>query len=474
MLDRLRARGFRVVTIVDPGVKQDPGYRIFDEGVAGGHFCRTEGGDVYIGEVWPGNAAFPDFVQEKTRDWWGGLNAEHVSAGVAGIWNDMNEPATGDISPLPMRFDAGRASHERFHNQYGLLMAMGTLAGLKAARPELRTFVLSRAGFAGIQRYAANWMGDNQSRWDHLWLSMPMAAGLGISGQPFVGADVGGFFGSSNAELFLRWMQYGVLTPFCRNHSAKGNVAQYAWAWGEVVTRIVTEAIRLRYRLLPYVYTAFVRAAETGEPVQRPLVFDCQDDATVRDIDDEYLFGRDLLVAPVLAAGQTARQVYLPAGTWHDWHTGAVLEGRRWHLAPTPMEHIPLYARGGAVVPLWPEAPASTDGYAPRTIDLHLFVPLEDATYVSQLQEDDGLTSAALSGARLRTTFTVTRAGDRLELLAEVTGDGYASHARVEFALVLHGSSAGELLLDGRRVAAVDGRFVLPVGARGFRAETSL
>ena len=165
--------------------------------------------------------------------------------------------------------------------------------------PERRPFVLSRAGFAGIQRYAANWLGDNQSRWDHLWLSMPMGMGCGLSGQPFIGADIGGFQGNSNAELFLRWMQYGTLTPFCRNHSEIGNVDQYAWSWGEVVQELVRAAIRLRYRLMPYLYASFLHAAETGAPIQRPLVFDYQYDPTVRDIDDQYLLGPDLLVAPV-------------------------------------------------------------------------------------------------------------------------------------------------------------------------------
>ena len=251
--------GFRVITIIDPGVKYEPGYSVFDQALERDVLCRTEGGDVYIGQVWPGDTAFPDFVTEEGRTWWGELNAAHVQSGLAGIWNDMNEPATGNIPPDRMRFDRGRASHERYHNQYALLMAMGTVSGLRDAMPELRTFVLSRAGFAGIQRYAANWMGDNLSRWDHLWLSIPMANGFGVSGQAFVGADIGGFEGHSNAELFLRWMQYGTLTPFCRNHSAIGNVDQYAWAWGDAVLDLVREAIELRYRLLPYIYAAFLQ-----------------------------------------------------------------------------------------------------------------------------------------------------------------------------------------------------------------------
>ena len=233
MLERLAEQGFRVITIIDPGVKYEPGYPVFDAGLERDVFCRTEGGDIYIGQVWPGNTAFPDFVTEEARTWWGELNAAHVGFGLAGIWNDMNEPATGNIEPRQMHFDHGRYSHERYRNQYALLMAMGTRSGLLAAMPERRTFILSRSGFAGIQRYAANWLGDNQSRWDHLWLSIAMGSGFGISGQPFLGADIGGFQGNSNAELFLRWMQYGTLTPFCRNHSEIGNVDQYAWAWGD-------------------------------------------------------------------------------------------------------------------------------------------------------------------------------------------------------------------------------------------------
>jgi alpha-glucosidase len=370
-----------------------------------------------------------------------------------------------------MRFDHGRQSHDRFHNQYALLMAMGTTAGLREAMPDLRTFVLSRAGFAGIQRYAANWMGDNMARWDHLWLSIPMAMGFGVSGQAFVGADVGGFFGHSNAELFLRWMQYGALTPFCRNHSHIGNVDQYAWAWGDAILTGVREAIELRYRLLPYIYAAFVHASETGAPVQRPLVFDHQYDAAVRDIDDEYLFGRDLLVAPVVAAGQTARQVYLPAGDWYDWHTGEMVAGGRYALTSTPMDRIPIYARGGAVIPMWPDAPASTAGHHPRVIELHVFVPSGDGVHESLLQEDDGLTTAATTGRRHRTTFTLTRHGSTVSLDARVEGDGYAEFAREAFHLVVHGARPEAITVDGAQVDASEDRFVIPSAGEAFAAE---
>ena len=474
MLQRLSEAGFRVVTIVDPGVKHEPGYWVYDQARERDLLCRTEGGDVYLGQVWPGDTAFPDFSTERARAWWGELNAAHVRSGVAGIWNDMNEPATGSIPPDAMRFGGGAHSHERYHNQYALLMAMATTAGLREALPDRRPFVLSRAGFAGIQRYAANWMGDNMSRWDHLRVSIPMAGGFGLSGQPFVGADVGGFFGSSSSELFLRWMQYGVLTPFCRNHTVTGTVDQYAWAWGEVVRDLVRAAVELRYRLLPYLYAAFLTAAETGAPVQRPLVFDHQHDATVRDLDDQFLLGPDLLVAPVVEAGTTARHVYLPAGTWYDWHSGERVAGGRFVLVPTPMDRIPLYARGGAVVPLWPHAPASTAGHHPTAVELHLFVPAADGTHRSFLQEDDGVSLAAVDGARYRTTFALTRTGDRVVVRAEVEGSGYPEFAREEFRVVVHGADPGSVRLDGAEVDATGPHVAVPNRGRAFVLELTV
>jgi alpha-glucosidase len=474
MLKRLDEQGFRVITIIDPGVKFEPGYWVFDQAVEREVLCRTEGDDLYIGQVWPGNTAFPDFVTDRARTWWGELNAAHVLSGLAGIWNDMNEPSTGNIDPKPMRFGRGEYSHERYHNQYALLMAMATTAGLLDAMPERRTFVLSRAGFAGIQRYAANWMGDNLSRWDHLRLSIAMGSGFGISGQAFVGADIGGFQGSSNAELFLRWMQYGTLTPFCRNHSEIGNVDQYAWAFGDVIQDLVRTAIKLRYRLLPYLYACFLRASDTGEPVQRPLIFDHQYDATVRDIDDQYLLGPDLLVAPVVGPGITARQVYLPTGDWYDWHTGELVAGRQFLTVATPMDRIPIYARGGAVVPMWPEAPDSTDGYQPLVIELHVFVPASDGVYQSMLQEDDGLTFAALQGSRYRTTFIIERAGAELKVNAVVSGNGYPEFARELFLLVLHGAVPDEASLDNTVIVGTAGRFEVPNRGAGFSFSCTL
>lgn len=438
MLGRLADQHFKVVTIVDPGVKHDPGYEVYDDGLERGVFCQTVGGETYLGQVWPGMTAFPDFTTEAGRAWWGELNAAHVEAGPAGIWNDMNEPATGDIEPDRMRFDGGRASHDRFHNQYALLMAMATREGLLAARPGERPFILTRAGFAGIQRFAANWMGDNQARWDHLRLAATMGSGFGLSGQPFVGADIGGFQGDTHAELFVRWMQLGALTPFCRNHSETGTIDQYPWSFGSEVLNAAREAVRLRYRLMPYLYTAFVGATETGEPVQRALVFDYQHDPAAVAADDEFLLGRDLLVAPVTEPGVSVRQVYLPEGHWYDWHTGELLEGGRHVLAPTPMSRIPLYARAGAAIAMWPQAPASVAGHSPETIELHVFDPVVDGAWESRLVEDDGATFDALAGAWLDTRIRVHRTGQEVEVTWATEGEGYPAHRRHSFEVVRH------------------------------------
>jgi alpha-glucosidase len=474
MLGRLRGQGLRVVTIVDPGVKCDPGYRVYDEAVAGDLLCRTPGGSQYVGQVWPGRTVFPDFSLEETRHWWGRLNAEHVKSGLAGIWNDMNEPATGEVPAEQMTFGRGKFPHARFHNEYAMLMAMGTVEGLHAAMPDRRTFVLSRAGSAGIQRYAANWMGDNCSRWEHLEMSVPMAMGFGVSGQAFVGADIGGFTEDCSAELLARWYQCGALTPFCRNHNAIGQRDQYPWAFGGATEAVCRAAVELRYRLMPYIYTQFLLASETGAPVQRPLVFDYQDDVSVRHVDDEYLFGGDLLVAPVYRKGETARQAYLPAGTWHDWRTGAKLAGRRWITAAASLDTIPLYARGGSVIPMWPEAPVSTMDYRPTVLELHVFLPYEDGESSSVLHEDDGETFAFRDGAFYRTVFTLTKSSDAIALRAEVSGRGYAAFARREFRVIFHGEIAPQILVDGQPHTATDDRLVLANVGTAFHLQATI
>jgi alpha-glucosidase len=461
MLEKLEAAKLRLVTIVDPGVKYDPGYALFEEGRSRNLFCKTESGQLFIGQVWPGRTVFPDFFKAEARAWWADLNARHVTCGIAGIWNDMNEPATGEVEPFAMRFDRDgeNYSHERYHNQYALLMAMATQEGLRQAAPNLRPFVLSRAGFAGIQRYAAQWLGDNCSDWDHIEMSIPMSMGMGVSGQPFVGADIPGFAITPSAELAARWMQYGALTPFCRCHNEAGQPDQYPWSFGPGVEKRSRAALALRYCLLPYIYSAFMRASETGDPIQRPLVYDFQHDRHARETDDAYLFGEALLVAPVFKPGQTARHVYLPHGTWVDWHTGERHAGGEFITAAAPLDKIPLFARGGRVIPTYESAPLSTMGHYPEVIELHLIVPDEEGEFHSHLHEDDGATNAFREGAFIRTTFHMQRLGTRVSLSATTEGQGFPEFRRKRFVLVIHGWRAGTRVdINGHEARTENGR----------------
>lgn len=429
LLADLRREGLRVVLIVDPGVKADPGYAVCAEGLARDLFCKLPDGTLYAGPVWPGRCYFPDFANPVVRAWWGDLYRPLLEMGVAGFWNDMNEPAVfpgttfpdvvqhqadggpgdGEVRP-DTTGEAGtdRLDHRGVHNVYGLLMARACAEGLRRWRPTERPFVISRAAYAGIQRYALVWTGDNRSDWEHLRLSIPMVLNLGMSGQPFAGPDVGGFGGDADGELLTRWTQLGAFMPFFRNHSAMGTTRQEPYAFGEPYESICRRYIELRYRLLPYIYTAFWQAATRGMPVARPLAFAFPADRRTASMDDEYLFGDALLVAPILERGARGRGVYLPAGGWYDFWSGERPVGRVAYPkgygpqgtslaesegadmgfdvpAHAPLDLLPLYARAGSVVPMGPVM-QYTDQFVPAVLDLHLF-PGDGQSW---LYEDDG------------------------------------------------------------------------------------
>ena len=434
LFEKLKDMGFRVIKIVDPGIKYEQGYKIFDEAKENDLLCKCENGQIYIGQVWPGKTAFPDFSKAACRSWWGEKNAGLIEEGTAGIWNDMNEPATGSIGSSDMLFsgeDNSSLPHARYHNEYALLMAMGTVEGMLKAEENLRTFVLSRAGSPGIQRYAANWMGDNASRWEHLQMSLPMAMGLGLSGQPFVGADIGGFVEPTHAELFIRWMQCGALTPFCRNHNDDA-VDQYVWSFGKGVQKICEKFIKLRYQLLPYIYTQFVKSSESGFPLQRPLVFDSQTDPACRQIDDQYLFGEDILVAPVLKAGATSRNLYLPEGEWFSPVSKKFYEGGRWLSIKAPIDTLPWFIKCGAVIPMLAKIPESTMSLDSSVLKLLCAIPEEKGVFQSELIEDDGLTFDFKRQKELRTAFTLSVKEKGVTVKSSVSGDSFAEFNRSE------------------------------------------
>jgi alpha-glucosidase len=424
LLADLRAAGFRMVPIIDPGIKDEPGNLVYDSGVAGGHFLRDAAGELAHGFVWPGRCVFPDFARAATRAWWAEWHRSLLAAGASGIWNDMNEPSTGgsEIPPdAPAGDDARPATFAELRNLYGHLEAQATQAALLAARPDERPFVLTRAGFAGTPRYAAMWTGDNVSSWEHLEMSLPQLSNLGISGVAFCGPDIGGFFGNATPELYARWIELGALYPFARGHSARGSAPHEPWAFGDEVTAIARRYLQLRYRLLPYLYTLIERAAAAGEPLWRPLVYAYPTDPNVTALHDQALVGPDLVVAPVCRPGVRSRQVYLPAGMWHDYWTGEVLAGPLHTLARAPLGTLPLYARAGAIIPTGAALRYSDERpLDPLTLDAYLGGDASEAR--GELYEDDGHTFAYRQDAFRRTRYHYQRTAEGATLTATLEG----------------------------------------------------
>jgi alpha-glucosidase len=425
LMKDLRAQGFRVVPIVDPHPKKQKGWWVYDTGLAGDHFVKNPDGSVYEAPVWPSNAekdpgpsVFPDFTRPATREWWGGLMKFYTDAGVAGIWNDMNEPAVffdpAHTMALDVRHDnEGQPTDEReIHNVYGMLNSRATFEGLGRLRPNERPFVLTRATFAGGQRYAAVWPGDNVSSWAHLRATIPMFANMGLSGFSFVGADIGGFAEAPTAELYTRWLQLGVFYPFMRTHTTFGTPDQEPWSYGTFHEALNRRAIEMRYELLPQVYNVMEEASRTGIPAFRPLLLDYPNDPATWERDDEFLFGSDLLVAPVLREEAGDREVYLPAGEWYDYHRGWRFEGPRTHLIPVTMETIPVFVRGGAFIFRQPLV-QHTGEMAGQALRVAVFPA---ARSEASLYEDEGDGVEYQRGAYSRRRFSQRREGGRVTI----------------------------------------------------------
>lgn len=362
MILRLHRQGFKVIPILNPGVKVDAGYTVYETGRQQDVFLKYPSGELVAGSVWPGLCHFPDFTNATARVWWHRQCKVVLDAGVDGIWNDMCEPVIFGLDggqTLPDQVvhdgDGHLADHREYHNVYGMLMARASIEAQQAQRPHLRPVNIVRAGFAGTQRYASSWTGDNGSDWDHLRLSLSMTLNMGLSGAPMTGPDIGGFRGNANAELVTRWFQAACLMPYFRNHTSFGTDPQEPWAYGqpyEVINRLVIE---LRYRFIPYLYAVVAQAREYGWPIIRPLFTAEPYNPHIREIDDCYLLGDAVLVAPVLQPGKTSRSVYLPAGQWYDYWTNECLSGGDTIETPAPLERLPLFIRAGAVLPFWSE-----------------------------------------------------------------------------------------------------------------------
>jgi alpha-glucosidase len=465
LLDSLARQGFKVVTIVDPGVKQDTTYRVFREGLALRAFATNPDGSLALGRVWPDTSAFPDYSRAAVRDWWGRSQAALLDVGVRGIWNDMNEPASffGRTLSELVEFgeDGQRGTHLEYHNQYGTLMARASYEGQRRLRPERRPFTIVRAGYTGMQRYTAIWTGDNRAEWAHLRVVIPQIVSLGLSGQPFAGSDVGGFMGAASAELYARWMQAAVLHPFYRTHTEINSPRREPWSFGPDDTRANRATLRLRYRLLPALYTAFDQHARTGAPTVRPLFWSAPGDTTALAVDDAYLFGDHLLAAPVVDSAVDARAVYLPAGRWYRMGSDSAYDGGRRVTVSAPrvardggdttgLRGLPLFARAGAVIPMQAPLPYA-DARRPDTLVLHVFPPADPAVVTSELYEDAGDGYGHERGELRRTTFTVSAAAGGRLVLAAARAGRYAG-ART-FAVTVHAvDRPGVVTADGRAV----------------------
>lgn len=423
MIKDLANIGMKTVVMIDPGIKVDDNYWVFKEGKENNYFCRRSDDYFMEGHVWPGRCQFPDFTNPKVREWWGGLYKELIDVGVAGFWNDMNEPAVFGAGTFPNdvrhNYEGYRGSHRKAHNIYGMQMVRSTYDGLKKLMRNKRPFTITRAGYSGVQRYACVWTGDNVATWEHLKLGNIQCQRMSISGVPFVGTDIGGFSGEPDGELFTRWIQLGTFSPFMRAHSAGDTSEREPWSFGEPFTSINRKFIELRYQLMPYIYSVFWEHHRYGFPILRPLAMLEQEHISNHYRQDEFTFGDKILVCPVLEQGATSRLVYLPKGQWYNFWTHELLNGEKEYSVQAPLEDMPLFVRAGSVIPEYPVMQYVGE----KPIDeVWLNVYYADYEVNSFLFEDHGDTFAYEQDIYLEKKFSVK--GDGKNLFIEQRTEG--------------------------------------------------
>ncbi len=378
MLKDLGHEGFKVVAITDLHIAKLPGYRPYDEGVASDSFIKNPDGSVYVGKVWPGDSVFPDFTREQVRRWWGTLYSDFAKDGIRGFWNDMNEPSVFFVPSKTMPLDTvhsveGRKTdHREIHNVFGMENVRATYEGLLRLKPDLRPFVLTRAAYAGAQRYAATWTGDNSATWNHMRISLPQLVNLGLSGYGFVGADIGGFNGSPTPELLTRWMELGAFNPIYRNHATKGTRFREPWMDGPEHEAIRRRYIETRYRLLPYIYTSIEETSRTGVPLMRPMFLEFPREHNLELNEEEFMFGRSLLIAPKVWNFMDRYSVSLPEGDWYDYWSGTKVSGGKSIQVDPPLDTLPVYVRAGSIIPQQPVV-QNTDETPRGPLVLHVY-----------------------------------------------------------------------------------------------------
>lgn len=413
--DDLHKKGFRAVYMIDPGVKVDNNYSIYQSGKAHDVWVKKPNGEEYHGKVWPGDCAFPDFTSPDVRRWWAGLYKDFLAMGMDGIWNDMNEPAVND-NELPedqrlgtMPYDTPHrgggdlpaGSHLLYHNAYGRLMVEASLDGIKEANPEKRPFILTRSNLLGGQRYAATWTGDNWAGWDHLKLSIPMSITLGLSGQPYNGPDIGGFLNDTDGDLWAHWLGFGVFMPFVRGHACAGTNDKEPWAFGENIEKTSRIALERRYRLLPYIYTLFYDAATTGMPLMMPVFFTNPQDLRLRGEEEAFLLGENLLVIPAFS-----KSPILPSGIWEEL---SLIDGDLYDKYQAKLK-----VRGGSIIPAGKIVQNTNENsFDPLTLIVCLD---EQGKAQGKLYTDAGDGWGFQCGDYSQATFTAERSGNSVSV----------------------------------------------------------
>ncbi|WP_405413766.1 glycoside hydrolase family 31 protein [Maribacter sp. Asnod1-A12] len=392
MIQELEEDGFKTVVMIDPGIKVDRDYWIYNEALENNYFCKRGDGPLMHGKVWPGECNFPDFTNPVVREWWAELYKEFMSElGVHAVWNDMNEPAVMEVptktAPLDTRhdYDGHPCTHRKAHNVYGMQMVRATYEGVKKYVYPKRPFVITRAAFAGTQRYSSTWTGDNVATWEHLWIANVQVQRMCLSGYSFVGSDIGGFAEQPDGELFARWVQLGIFHPFCRVHSSGDHGDQEPWSFGSEITDIVRKFVELRYQLLPYLYTMFYKYTKENIPMVQSLAFFDQEDNQTHFRTDEFIFGEKILVCPIQEPNAQGRRMYIPRGEWYDFWTNEYVTGGKEKWVAAELDMLPIFVKAGAVIPKYP----IQQYVGEKKIDeLVLEVYFKEGTEASEVYED--------------------------------------------------------------------------------------
>ncbi len=417
MIKQLENQGFKVVVICDPGIKIEAGYDAYESGKENDVFLKYPDNTYYEGEVWPGWCHFPDFTNAAVRSWWADKLKTYTDMGIEGFWNDMNEIATwGQTMPELIEFDfEGRKSTAREgRNIYGMQMAKSAYEGAKKNLPNKRIFNLTRAGFSGIQRYAAVWTGDNVADDEHMLLGVRLVNSLGMAGVAFAGYDIGGFAGEADSQLFARWISIGAFAPFFRGHSMINSRDSEPWSYGEEVEEISRNYINLRYKMMPYIYSAFYVASETGVPVARSLAINYPYDELIYDhrYENQYLFGDNILVAPVPSKVNLAK-VYFPEGEWYDLFSDTHYSGQQEVIVECPVERLPVFVKASGIIPMQEKTINLTQN-TNDVLDLHLYAGKEKNEFL--YYEDDGSSFNHLEGSFYKRIVQFDPENKRLKL----------------------------------------------------------